>query len=307
MIAKIIGAFLLTRVAWCGLRSVPNVHSLDMTTLRWSAIAPGRAFHAAVVAPGMRPARRHDHDFREVFLVTAGQGRHRLANRVVSLHTGDLVWVRPGDVHQVMPVPGSGFTFINIAFPNVTWDRFVMAGDWLMRAQGLDRAPEPVVVKVEGSAFRTLESVFLQAVHDYADGAGALALMSVLGAAARLTEGVGRHRPMAGPAWLTTSWAEMADPDNLTQGVPRWVELAGVSPAHLSRTVKQVTGSTPSACLLTLRLDRAAHMLAAGAPDVSEAAFVCGFDNMGYFYRCFQERFGMTPAAYRRKEGDRVV
>jgi AraC family cel operon transcriptional repressor len=255
----------------------------------------------------MRPARRHDHDFREVFLVTAGQGRHRIGTGTQVLRAGDLVWVRPGDAHQMLPAPGTGFTFVNVAFPNVTWDRFVMASDWLMRAQALDRAPEPVIVHVEGHAFRSLEATFLQAVHDFADGAGALALMTVLGAAARTTEGIGRQRPMGGPAWLTTSWAEMVDPDNLTQGVPRWVELAGVSAAHLSRTVKQVTGSTPSACLLTLRLDRAARMLAAGAPDVSEAAFVCGFDNMGYFYRCFQERYGMTPAAYRRKEGDRVV
>lgn len=304
---EVAGAFLLTRLAPCPLSALPNVHSFDMTTLRWSAIAPGRAFHAAVLAPGMRPARRHDHDFREVFLVTAGQGRHRLASGVRPLQTGDLIWVRPSDVHQVLPVPGSGFTFINVAFPNVTWDRFVMASDWLMRAQSLDRAPEPVVVKTESHAFRALESAFLQAVHDYADGAGALALMSVLGAAARLTEGVGQSRSMGGPAWLMSSWNEMAHPDNLTQGVPRWVELAGVSAAHLSRTVKQVMGSTPSACLLTLRLNRAARLLAAGAPDVSEAAFVCGFDNMGYFYRCFQERFGVTPAAYRRREGDRVV
>ena len=33
---------------------------------------------------------------------------------------------------------------------------------------------------------------------------------------------------------------------------------------------------------------------------VSEAAYSCGFNDLGYFRSCFKEDFGVSPSAYKK-------
>ncbi|MEZ5893318.1 MAG: helix-turn-helix domain-containing protein [Parvularculaceae bacterium] len=59
-------------------------------------------------------------------------------------------------------------------------------------------------------------------------------------------------------------------------------------------------GATPSAYILAKRLDRAADRLVA-APNMSitELAYEVGFNDCSYFTRCFKQKFGLSPSAFR--------
>ncbi len=48
----------------------------------------------------------------------------------------------------------------------------------------------------------------------------------------------------------------------------------------------------------TMRLHRAADLLAQRVGTVAEVAFASGFNNVSYFARCFREQFGVAPSAY---------
>jgi len=61
-------------------------------------------------------------------------------------------------------------------------------------------------------------------------------------------------------------------------------------------------GETPSAYILDRRLTRAADRLVA-APQLSVTgiAYEVGFNDCSYFTRCFKQKYGVSPTAYRAK------
>lgn len=72
-----------------------------------------------------------------------------------------------------------------------------------------------------------------------------------------------------------------------------------VSPYHLHRVFKRVTGKTPAEQLLATRLERAKQLLAETDKSVTEISAAVGFANMGHFSTVFQKHVGMSPSVYR--------
>lgn len=73
-------------------------------------------------------------------------------------------------------------------------------------------------------------------------------------------------------------------------------DAMAISTRQLHRKVVNLTAQTPAALIRRLRLERARKLLAARAVNVSEAAYKCGFKDVSYFARLFQNRFGKTPS-----------
>lgn len=82
---------------------------------------------------------------------------------------------------------------------------------------------------------------------------------------------------------------------------PRDLALATqLTPAHLSRTYRRLTGLTISQALRKRRFQEARHLLAETQLEVAEVAKRSGFTDLSHFYRLFREEFGTTPAEYRK-------
>ena len=72
-----------------------------------------------------------------------------------------------------------------------------------------------------------------------------------------------------------------------------------VSRSQLNRRVKQLTGMTPSAYMLEVRLQIVRQMLENGkATTVKEAIYNVGIKETKHFSRQFKNRFGKTPSAF---------
>ena len=82
--------------------------------------------------------------------------------------------------------------------------------------------------------------------------------------------------------------------------VPTLAARLGMSRAQLHRRLTQACGAAPAEVIIRFRLDRAARLLTEGAGTVGEVADAVGFRNLSHFVRRFRERFGQTPAEYRR-------
>jgi transcriptional regulator GlxA family with amidase domain len=50
------------------------------------------------------------------------------------------------------------------------------------------------------------------------------------------------------------------------------------------------------------RLSQAAYLLTHTAMSVMDVGLAVGYENMSYFHRIFQNRYGMTPRKYRTQE-----
>lgn len=75
--------------------------------------------------------------------------------------------------------------------------------------------------------------------------------------------------------------------------------LVGQSPEHFHRSFRGLTGATPFAYLLRLRMTRARRLLHGGL-SVKEAAAQCGYEDPLYFSRVFARHFHQRPSACRR-------
>ncbi len=72
----------------------------------------------------------------------------------------------------------------------------------------------------------------------------------------------------------------------------------GMSRAHLYQKLIAITGKSPIEFIRTIRLKRAAQMLAKSQLSVSEIAYDVGFNNPKLFTKHFKNEYGITPSRY---------
>jgi AraC family transcriptional regulator of adaptative response/methylated-DNA-[protein]-cysteine methyltransferase len=93
-------------------------------------------------------------------------------------------------------------------------------------------------------------------------------------------------------AWLEAHLDEPVTLEDLGRAV-------GVSPWHVQRTFKRLTGLTPKEMVRARRMERLKERLQQG-DDVASATYEAGFGSGSRVYERSDARLGMTPATYRR-------
>jgi AraC-like DNA-binding protein len=78
-------------------------------------------------------------------------------------------------------------------------------------------------------------------------------------------------------------------------------QVAGVSGRRLQQGFREQLGSSPTAYLRVLRLERVREDLVAGAGSVTEVAHRWGFAHLGRFADAYRERFGEPPSTTLRR------
>lgn len=276
--------------------------------LRFELHAFGRPYHAARVRLGPRTAESdlHQHaDFYELMGVVAGRGLHLLDVGSRLLQAGDVVLVRPHDRHAFSGLPPHGLEFVNVAFPASAWRGFMdltrvdPERTWeTQREPPTFRLGEPgldAVARTFGTALDRFQTApaMLDLVRFWSD----LLPLAAPGHVPAAVPGEAEHSP----PWLAVACAAMRREDNLRRGVPRLLELAQVSAAHLSRTMRAHYGLTPTRFVTDLRLEQAASLLATTTDSVTTIAARCGFASLSYFTRSFRAAHGLAPREFRRR------
>lgn len=103
-----------------------------------------------------------------------------------------------------------------------------------------------------------------------------------------------RKNPVERALWrIETGFGDELTLDNVA-------EAAGVSRFHLSRAFSLATGRSVMAYVRARRLSEAARALAAGEPDILQAALSAGYASHEAFTRAFRDQFGATPERVRQ-------
>lgn len=87
---------------------------------------------------------------------------------------------------------------------------------------------------------------------------------------------------------------------DLDFNVTKLQETVGIGRKLLYRRTKQSTGMSPVEFIRFVRMKQAALLLSQGKFPVSSVMYMVGFSNSGYFSKCFQKEFGVTPTQYKR-------
>ncbi len=78
-------------------------------------------------------------------------------------------------------------------------------------------------------------------------------------------------------------------------------KISGMSRRSFFRAFSEVTGQTPLAYLLRLRIIKAVEMLETTDKNITETAFDCGFQDSNYFSRQFKKIMGVPPSEFQKK------
>ncbi|GAB4026181.1 two-component regulator propeller domain-containing protein [Spirosoma gilvum] len=88
------------------------------------------------------------------------------------------------------------------------------------------------------------------------------------------------------------------DPDFSVEALAEAVNLSRV---QLHRKLKALTNTTATSFIRDIRLAQAATLLATQTDSVTQVAYAVGFDNLSYFAKVFQEKYGVLPSQYSKQ------
>lgn len=88
--------------------------------------------------------------------------------------------------------------------------------------------------------------------------------------------------------------------DNIDFSIVDFSKKMGMSRTNLFTKMKALTGQTPNAFIMTMRLKRAASLLKSRQDlNISEISIITGFNTSHYFSKCFKDAYKQTPTEYR--------
>ncbi|WMI66137.1 DUF4242 domain-containing protein [Aestuariibaculum sp. YM273] len=84
--------------------------------------------------------------------------------------------------------------------------------------------------------------------------------------------------------------------------IDRFSDNLGFSKSQLYRKLKALTGKSPNAFIRDYRLDRALKLIDNQKGNISEIAFETGFNSLGYFSKCFKNKYNTIPSQYAQQK-----
>lgn len=69
----------------------------------------------------------------------------------------------------------------------------------------------------------------------------------------------------------------------------------------MARSLRQYYHISPTELVSELRLEHAAKLLLISNLNVTDICYECGFENLSWFYKSFAQKYGVTPAEYRKR------
>lgn len=278
-----------------------------MQVFHWNKIAKtGVCSPGASLLRGPRAFGVHGHDFPEVFWVVGGRGSHQINGHAMPLKTGTLVCIRTTDVHGFVS-DERGVLVRNVAMcPDLlreTRHRHFPQDDAFW---GPAKSTLPLHHQVDREGIMELNAAFDQlsnsdctAFHGERFLLNLLFLIHVNPPPGSISAAE-RYPDL--PDWLARAlvrWTD--DATNMITGTPALAALAGRSPEHVARVLRQSSGKTPSDWLNEARMNHAARQLRFSNRKILDIAMDCGFSSLGHFYALFARAHGCPPRSYRRR------
>ncbi|MGH7214165.1 MAG: AraC family transcriptional regulator [Tepidisphaeraceae bacterium] len=272
-----------------------------MRKLLWkNIVAAGAHLHVARLnfPDRARGAELHSHDFAEVFWLERGRAWHRVNGRRRALVAGDMVLIRPPDSHAFALPDDAGVTMVNVAFAarslHAVRERyFAKADHWPWDGDEL-----PTELQLTPGQLAQLRA------WSDALAAGRLSRLDLdwflINLLRLITSGMASSAPaLDRPDWLDRALAQFEKPEHFARGVGELARLSGRCPEHLNRVVRACFNKTATDLANDVRMEYAGRELGMTNRPILDLAYDCGISNLGYFYRLFRERYGMTPRQFR--------
>ena len=253
--------------------------------------------------------KSHYHDFFEFVFVDRGFSMHRVGEETSLLLPGDIFYIRPGVSHEYwksvnncvynclfypelfgedlielkkLPLLDKVFGENTPEYWNKMhlkpYDKLSIIG--LLKKLEYETGEKPQGWEIRSKALLTDFMVSLSRVWCSCEAASA--------------------DIKSGPAGTALGVVEIIEASVKNRmSVDDMARAAGYSPEYFSRTFRKLTGLSPSAYLISMRIAAAAEMLLSSDLPVSRIAEAAGFEDVNYFSRLFKKETGKKPSEFR--------
>ncbi|MFF7734187.1 helix-turn-helix domain-containing protein [Streptomyces sp. NPDC007984] len=256
----------------------------------------GRTWHADA------PLERvHRIDFHVVMLFTAGPVRHMVDFTEYEADAGDLLWIRPGQVHRFSrsnEYRGTVITMQPGFLPRST-----------VEATGLYRYDLPPLLRPDTAQLAGLEAALAQLLREYEDTATLPLSLHTAVLRHTLTAFLLRLAHLAASAAQAlrqrsdstfTLFRDAVERDFATNhSVSAYADALGYSRRTLVRAVRAATGETPKAFIDKRVVLEAKRLLAHTELPIGRVGVAVGFPDAANFSKFFHQHTERTPAAFR--------
>ncbi|WP_097223293.1 MULTISPECIES: helix-turn-helix transcriptional regulator [unclassified Streptomyces] len=256
----------------------------------------GRTWHADA------PLERvHRIDFHVVMLFGAGPVRHMVDFTEYEATAGDLLWIRPGQVHRFSrssEYRGTVLTMQPGFLPRST-----------VEATGLYRYDLPPLLRPDAAQLAGLEAALAQLLREYEDTATLPLSLHTAVLRHTLTAFLLRLAHLAASAAQAlrqhsdstfTLFRDAVERDFATNhSVSAYADALGYSRRTLVRAVRAATGETPKAFIDKRVVLEAKRLLAHTELPIGRVGVAVGFPDAANFSKFFHQHTEQTPAAFR--------
>lgn len=245
--------------------------------------------------------RPHYHDYFEVFLVLSGQAKHLVGTEETVLEAGNLVFIRPSDIHDYIS-DGYGYSMLNITFTKETLSGlFAFLGDGFPASDLMNAAVPPQVI-LDNGAMQAIQTrmTAINAI-DHEDVSALKTALRIL-----LFEIFSNHfsdfvaKKQTIPSWLSAACQQMQHNGSFVEGNDALFALTGRTREHVCRSMKKYMGMTVSEYVNDLRLRYIANMLRSSNHTISQIVFSSGFNNLSWASELFRKKYGISMRQYRK-------
>ncbi|NEA99546.1 AraC family transcriptional regulator [Streptomyces sp. SID13726] len=280
-----------------GIRTFPFPVELSVwgVGMQVGAMGAGRTWHADA------PLERvHRIDFHVVMLFDGGPVRHMIDFAEYEATAGDLLWIRPGQVHRFSPTSeyrGTVLTMQPGFLPRAT-----------VEATGLYRYDLPPLLRPSAPQLTGLTSALAQLQREYEDTATlplslhtSVLRHSLTAFLLRLAHLAASSAEAGRRAESTfTLFREAVEKDFATNhSVSAYADALGYSRRTLVRAVRAATGETPKGFIDKRVVLEAKRLLAHTDMPIGRVGAAVGFPDAANFSKFFQQHTEVTPAAFR--------
>lgn len=252
----------------------------------------------------------HNHDFYELFLIIKGKAYHNINGMQQILNPGDLVFIRPEDIHNYGKKDDENCELINVAFPAST---IMKLFDYLgegFQPERLLNVKYPPGIKLSELETDIIKSRFeaLNTISRNDKVKIKTKLRILLAEIFTKYFSPGKDQSYDNlPSWLNTLIQEMQKKENFSEGFSRMLEISRKSSAYLSRSFRAHLNETPTQFLNNVRLNYAANVISNSDEDITAIAFDAGFENLSHFYHLFRKQFKITPREFRNRHQKTLI
>lgn len=246
----------------------------------------------------------HFHTAAEVMKVLEGEVTLFIGTVQEVCKKGDIIFIPPSVIHEVISdtdtsaIQGITFEFSLLKFPGMD----MALEDLLNNRKIID-----YIFRASDGHYSELDMCFghLTAIYGTYTLSNKMEMLSyLLSMTSCLLRAYGLEQDVAADSSYDRMKPVLDYVENHFQEKIYISRLSGILHTcddQLIRLFKAVTGRTPVAYIMDLRMEAAMKMLSSSDLPVAEIAYRTGFSNTNYMNRVFKKKIGVTPGAYRKK------